>query len=266
MKRALVFLALLPAFAASAATDPSASPTLKAVKQRNELRVGLEAGYMPFEMLDKGGAIIGFDIDLARLMARKLGVPLEVVNQSWDGIIPALLTGKFDVTLGGMTITPERAKQVDFCDPYVTIGQTVLLNHKLADRIKTVGDLDKADYTVLTKLGTTGDIAARKQFKRAKLRTFEHQAEAAIEVLNGRADGFVYDLPFNAVMAMRYPDGLTLLKPPFTKEDLGWAVRKGDPALRAWLNEFLAGLHRDGTYDALYKKWFETSAWLANVN
>ena len=85
-------------------------------------------------------------------------------------------------------------------------------------------------------------------------------------MLNGRADGFVYDLPFNAVMAMRYPDGLALLKPPFTREDLGWAVRQGDPALRAWLNEFLAGLHKDGTYDALYKKWFESSAWLANVN
>jgi polar amino acid transport system substrate-binding protein len=265
MRCLVLFLAaILPATALTA--DPAASPTIKAIKQRNELRVGLEAGYMPFEMIDKGGEIIGFDIDLARLMARKLGVPLKVVNQSWDGIIPALLTGKFDVTLGGMTITPERAKQVDFCDPYITIGQTVLLNHKLAGRIKSVGDLDRPEFTVLTKLGTTGDIAARKQFRRATLKTFEHQAEAAIEVLNSRADGFVYDLPFNAVMAMRYPDGLTLLRPPFTREDLGWAVRQGDPALRAWLNEFLAGLRQDGTYDALYRKWFESSAWLANVN
>ncbi len=251
---------------ATAAVDPAGSPTLKQVLERGELRVGLEAGYMPFEMIDKSGEIIGFDVDLARLMARKLGVKLKIVNQAWDGIIPALLTGKFDVTFGGMTITPERAQSVDFCDPYVTIGQTVLLSRKLAGKVGSVKELDQPEYTVLSKLGTTGDIAAKKQFKRARLRTFEHQAEAAIEVQNGRADGFVYDLPFNAVMAARYPDTLAHLNEPFTREDLGWAIRKNDPALRAWLNEFLAGVRKDGTYQALYRKWFEGSAWLANVN
>ena len=185
----------------AAAAPPTDSPTLKAIQQRGELRVGLEYGYMPFEMVDKGGQPIGFDIDLARHMARRLGVKLTVVNQAWDGIIPALLTGKFDVLMGGMTITPERAQRVDFCDPYLTIGQTVLLRRKLAGRVKSVRDLDAPEFTILTKLGTTGDIAARKTFKRARLRTFEHEADAAVEVRNGRADGFVYDLPFNAVLA-----------------------------------------------------------------
>jgi polar amino acid transport system substrate-binding protein len=267
--RSRLICALLVAAAFPSALAPSisraAESTLDQIRERGELRVGLEAGYMPFEMIDKGGDVIGFDIDLARLMARKLGVKLKVVNQSWDGIIPALLTGKFDVTLGGMTITPERAKSVEFCDPYITIGQTVLLNRRLADRVKTVKDLDQPEYTVLTKLGTTGDIAARKQFKRAKLRTFEHQAEASIEVRNGRADGFVYDLPFNAVMAAQYADSVVHLKEPFTHEDLAWAIRKDDPKTKAWLNEFLATLKKDGTYRALYKKWFESSAWLANV-
>jgi polar amino acid transport system substrate-binding protein len=68
------------------------------------------------------------------------------------------------------------------------------------------------------------------------------------------------------VVAARYPDGLAHLHEPFTREDLGWAIRKNDPALRAWLNDFLASLKADGTYQALYKKWFEGSAWLANVN
>ena len=259
-------LAALLCGSAAAATAPAESPTLAQVQQRGELRVGLESGYMPFEMLDKSGQMIGFDIDLARLMARKLGVKLAVVNQAWDGIIPALLTDKFDVLMGGMTITPERAQRVDFCDPYLTIGQTVLLRRKLAGRVKSVKDLDTPEFTLLTKLGTTGDIAARKTFKRAQLRTFEHEADAAIEVRNGRADGFVYDLPFNAVIAAQYPDNLVHLKEPFTREDLGWAIRKNDPALRAWLNQFLAGLKADGTYQALYKKWFESSAWLPNVN
>ena len=262
------FVALAAAFfcgTAAAATDPKSSPTLEQVLARGELRVGLEVGYMPFEMVDKSGEVIGFDIDLARLMARKLGVKLAVVNQSWDGIIPALLTGKFDVTLGGMTITPERATRVDFSDPYLTIGQTVLLRRKLAGTVRSWEQLNDPKYRVLSKLGTTGEIAMRKHFPKAQLRTFEHQSEAAIEVRNGRADAFVYDLPFNAVMASQFPYGLVHLSQPFTHEDLGWAIRKGAPALRAWLNEFLAGLKQDGTYQALYKKWFESSAWLPNV-
>jgi polar amino acid transport system substrate-binding protein len=250
---------------AAAATRPDDSATLKQVLERGELRVGLEVGYMPFEIVDKSGEIIGFDIDLARLMARKLGVKLKVVNQSWDGIIPALLTGKFDVTLGGMTITPERAKRVDFADPYLTIGQTVLLRRKLAGTVTSHAQLNDPQYRVLSKLGTTGEIAMRKHFPKAQLRTFEHQSEAAIEVRNGRADAFVYDLPFNSVMASQFPQALVHLKEPFTHEELGWAIRKGDPALRAWLNEFLAGLKQDGTYQALCKKWFESSAWLPNV-
>jgi len=248
------------------AAGPAESPTLAQIKQRGELRIGLEAGYMPFEMLDKGGQMIGFDVDLARLMARQLGVPLKLVNQSWDGIIPALLTGKFDVLMGGMTITTERAQRVDFCDPYLTIGQTVLLHGRLADRIRSYRDLDTPEFTVLSKLGTTGEIATRKTFKRAQIRTFEHEADAVIEVRNGRAAAFVYDLPFNAVIAAQYPGKLVHLKEPFTREDLAWAIRKNDPALLAWLNRFLAGLKADGTYQALYKKWFESSAWLPNVN
>lgn len=266
MTTAILGLAAMAFGAAAPAVSPDDSPTLRKARERGELRIGLEAGYMPFEMLDKSGQLIGFDVDLARLMTRKLGVKLVLVNQSWDGIIPALLTDKFDVLMGGMTITEERARRVAFCDPYLAIGQTVLLRAGLADRIKNHRDLDTPEFTVLSKLGTTGDIAARKVFKRAKLRTFEHEAEAAIEVRNGRADGFVYDLPFNAVMAAQNPKGLVHLKEPFTREDLGWAVRQNDPALRVWLNEFLAGIRADGTYQALYRKWFESNAWLSNVN
>src|SRR3546814_3295150 len=94
---------------------------------RSELRVGVEAGYMPFEMRDRKGKIIGFDVDLARLMARYMGVRLTLVNTQWDGIIPALMTDKFDIMMGGMTITPERNLQVNFADPYIVIGHTVLI-------------------------------------------------------------------------------------------------------------------------------------------
>jgi polar amino acid transport system substrate-binding protein len=240
--------------------------TLNEVIKRGELRVGLEAGYMPFEMRDKKGQIIGFDVDLARLMARYLGVRLTLVNTQWDGIIPALLTGKFDLLMGGMTMTPERNLQVNFVDPYVTIGQTVLIRKGLIGSVTRYDQLDDPKYTIATKLGTTGDIAARKYFARAKIKAFETEAEATLEVRNGRADAFVYDLPYNAVYVARYPDDIGMLKETFTQEPLAWAVRKGDPDFMNWLDNFLRVIRADGSYDALYNKWFEGTAWLKNVS
>lgn len=240
--------------------------TLNQILKRGELRVGLEAGYMPFEMRDKKGQIIGFDVDLARLMARSMGVKLTLVNTQWDGIIPALLTDKFDLLMSGMTITAERNLQVNFADPYIMIGQTLLLARKHADSAKSHTQFNDPRYVIATKLGTTGDIAARKFFPKAQLRNFETEADAALQVRNGRADAFVYDLPFNAVYAAQYPQAVYNLMPAFTREPLGWALRKGDPDFLNWLNHFLRQIKDDGTYDALYKKWFEGTAWLQNVN
>lgn len=266
MKIRSAILAVAALACGSAAAAPADSPTIAQIKQRGELRVGLEAGYMPFEMRDKGGDIIGFDVDVARLMARKLGVRLTLVNQSWDGIIPALLTGKFDVLMGGMTITEERARRVDFTEPYFQAGLSALLNRKLDGKVKNAQDLDRPEIRLVAKLGTTGEVAARKSFTHASLRTFETEADAVIEVRSGRADAFIYDFPSNTIYAAQNASALVNLSPPFTHEPLGWAVRKGDPEFVAWLNAFLAAIHADGSYAAFYKKWFEGSAWLANIN
>lgn len=262
---ALLWLPAAVAWGQDAST-PSGPSVLDEIKARGELRVGLEAGYMPFEMRDKRGGIIGFDVDLAKLMARKLGVRLTLVNTQWDGIIPALLTGKFDVLMSGMTITEDRAKQVDFADPYIIIGQSVIMQPKLAATVHGVDDLNKPEFTVVTKLGTTGDTAAAEYMPRAHIMKFETEAEALLQVRSGRAHAFVYDLPYNAVYMARNPGTLAHLSEPFTREELGWAIRKNDPRWHAWLNEFLADVHRDKAYDALYGKWFERTAWLKLVN
>lgn len=261
----LLWLPLAGAWAQQAPQAGTAS-LLDEIKARGELRVGLEAGYMPFEMRDKRGAIIGFDVDMAKLMARKLGVRLTLVNTQWDGIIPALLTAKFDVLMSGMTITEERAKQVDFADPYIVIGQSIVMQPKLAATIKSFEDLNKPEYIIATKLGTTGDTAAAEYMPKAQIMKFETEAEALLQVRGGRASAFVYDLPYNAVYAARNPGSLAHLSKPFTREELGWAIRKGDPRWHAWLNDFLAGVRQDKAYDALYGKWFERTAWLKLVN
>lgn len=267
MKRWFIAFAALLLSTAAPAADQALweKSTLNQIMKRGELRVGLEAGYMPFEMRDKNGNIIGFDVDLAKKMASVLKVKVTFVNTQWDGIIPALLTDKFDILMSGMTITSERNAQVNFSQPYIIVGQTALLAGKHKGKITEAKQLDDPKYTLATKLGTSGDIVTARLMPRARIKKFETEADAALEVKNGRADAFIYDLPYLAVYAAQYPDGVHMLPEPFTKEALGFAIRKGDPDFLNWLDHFIQTVKNDGTYEVLHKRWFESTVWLKNV-
>jgi polar amino acid transport system substrate-binding protein len=240
--------------------------TLEDIIKRGELRVGFEAGYLPFEMADKRGNFIGFDIDMAKEMAKAMGVKFVPVNTAWDGIIPALNTKKFDILISGMTITQKRNLSVNFADPYIIVGQTILLHKKHAGKVTSYKDLNDPKYTVTSKLGTTGEQAIKRMIPRAKYKSFEVEAEAALEVLNGKADATIYDLPFCATfMAQQGAGKLIFLDEPFTFEPLAWAVRKGDPDFMNWLNNFLRQVKNDGRYDVIYNKWIKSTAWIKDV-
>lgn len=249
-------------FAASAAAED----VLSVIQQRGKLKVGLEAGYMPFEMTNKQGRMVGFDVDMMKAMAKAMNVKVEFVNTAWDGIIPALLTKKFDIIASGMTITQSRNLKVNFANPYIVVGQTILLRKGLGGKIKSYRALNNPKYRITSKLGTTGEQAVKRLIPRAKYASFETEQEAALEVINGRSDAFVYDHPFNAIMATTKGKGKVVhLDTPFTYEPLGWAVRRGDPDFLNWLNNFIRQARNDGTYDRIYAKWFKSSAWQKKI-
>ncbi|WP_293265264.1 transporter substrate-binding domain-containing protein [Neptunomonas sp.] len=239
--------------------------TLNKVIEADELRVCFEAGYMPFEMKAKNGSYIGFDIDMAKLLAKSIGVKHTPVNTAWDGIIPALLTNKCDILIGGMTITSQRNLKVNFSDPYIVVGQSLLIKPSLAAEIKSYKDLNNPKYTIAAKLGTTGEIAAKKLIPKANIRLFESEAEGALEVANGNADALVYDLASNAIFSAQNKARVTHIDEAFTYEPLGWAIRKGDPDFTSYLNTFLRQVKGDGTYDRIYNKWFNSDSWLKHV-
>jgi len=235
--------------------------TLNQIIKRGELRVGLEPGYMPFEMVEDG-QVVGFDVDIAKAMAAAMGVKLRIVRLDWNGIMPALLTDQFDIIMSGMTITPQRNLWVNFADPYMTVGQTILLRKDLEGKVKSHADLNDPGYTVVTKPGTTAQEAVKRLMPKARVQLFEDESAAAAEVAAGRADAFVYDLPFNAIYYAAHKDKVVFLDTPFTHERLGWAVRKGDPDFLNWLNNFLAQIKGDGRYQETYDRWFKDGAWL----
>lgn len=243
--------------------------TLNKILQKGELEVCMEPGYMPFEMKDKKGRIIGYDVDMAKRMAKDMGVKLKLLPTAWDGIIAALVTGKCDIIMSGMTITQQRNLKINFADPYVVVGQTILMKNELKGKIKTAKDLDKPEYTIVTKLGVTGEVATRKFFKKAKIVTFETEADGSSEVLSGKADAFVYDQPYNILfMSDKGKGKLVHLDEPLTYEPLGWAIRKGDPDFLNWLNNFLRQVKEDkvvGFYDNINQKWLKDTDWLKRV-
>jgi len=241
--------------------------TLDKIIASGELRHGFEAGYMPFEMTDKNGDFIGFDVDMGKKMAEAMGVKWVPVNTAWDGIIPSLMTDKFDIIMSGMTVTQERNLKISFAEPYIVIGQAIIVNSDLKGTITSYKDLNDSKYTVISKLGTTGEQAVMSMIPKATYKAFETESEGAMEVLTGNADAFVYDLPFAELfMTQRGESGsIFILNKPFTYEPLAWAINKGDPDFLNWLNNFMAQIKNDGTYDAIYDKWIRSDEWLKEV-
>ena len=259
----------------------SEGSALEGILRHGELRIGLEVGYMPFEMIDKrsglrqkeirhGGfrrkgrqlSLIGFDIDVGIEMAKALGVKPVFVDTLWPSIIPALKLDRFDLIFGGMSVTEARKKLVDFADPFMTVGQTVLLNAKHKNTVKSYRDLNDPKFVVVSKPGTTGEEAVQRLIPKATYETADTELEGAMRVLKGTADAFVYDFPFNAVFNTMNPSNkLVFLDKPFTKEPIAWAIRKNDPDFLKFLNDFLFRIKADGRFDRIYHKWFRSMDW-----
>ncbi|MCG8473601.1 MAG: transporter substrate-binding domain-containing protein [Desulfobacterales bacterium] len=269
MKKLLTAGLCLLAFAAQGFADDielAKKSTLTKILERKELRIGLDPGYQPFEMTNKKGKVVGFDVDLAKELAKSMGVKLTIVNTDFDGIIPALMTDKFDIILSGMTITQKRNLQINFADPYIVVGQTIILNKRLADKVTSYKDLNNPKYTVASRIGTTGEMATKRLISKAKYKSFDKEADGAMDVINGQSDAFIYDLPFGEVFMAQQGDGKAIfLNKPFTYEPLGIGIRKGDPDFLNFLNNFLRQIKADGRYERIYNKWIRSNKWLKNM-
>jgi polar amino acid transport system substrate-binding protein len=263
---ALLTLVFIGSFCAASAMALTAEDILKTsaleeIQKRGKLLVGLEAGYQPFEMQDSKGNIVGFDVDMAYEMGKAIfgeggEKKVELVNTAWEGIIPALMTHKFDIIMSGMTILQSRNLKVNFCEPYYYIGQCLLIQKKDQDKYKSCKDLNKKGVIVTSKLGVTGAFTAEKLMPKAELRLFKTEAEGALQVANGLADAFIYDEPQVRVFAAKYKDKTVGIFDPIGYEPLAWAIRKGDPDFLNWLNNFLRQVRGDGRWEQLKQKWF----------
>jgi polar amino acid transport system substrate-binding protein len=183
LNRALLTLALvatllitaMPVMAGKLQKQLVAESTIDQVMRRGVLRVGMDT-FLPWAMKDKKGELVGFEIDVARRLAADMGVKVEFVPTKWAGIIPALLTGKFDVVIGGMGIQTKRALKVNFSIPYDYSGMAIVAHKEKAAGFTSLDDFNKSDVEIACKLGTTAVTAAKKYIPKAKLRLFDDEA------------------------------------------------------------------------------------------
>ena len=240
--------------------------TLDEIQKNKVLRVGMEPGYMPFEMTNQRGEIMGFDVDMAKGIAAAMGVELELVNTAWDGIIPSLLTNKFDIIMSGMTVTQERNLKVNFASPYIVIGQTILIKKEIAGDVKSYADLNNKKFTVGSKLGTTGEKATKRMIPNCTYISFDTEQEGVTDLVNGKIDAFVYDLPYMEIAYSQKGQGkLVYLDKPFTYEPLAWAVRRDNHDFLNWLNNYMTQIKSDGTYAKIYAKWIQSDEWVKQL-
>ena len=254
-----------PAKAQSASPPPSQGKVIDQVKKRGKIQVGM-ASFVPWAMRDKQGGWVGFEIDVAKKLASDLGVELELVPTAWDAIIPSLNASKFDVIIGGLSITPARQESVDFTAPYSRSGVGVTASKKLSSALKWPDDYNKSDVTFTCKRGIAACNEVQKQFPKATLRQFDDAAIAFQEVINGNAHASVASEPAPTFATLQNPE--QLFQP--TKDYLlngseGMALRKGDPDSIAFLDAWVAKANDSGWLKERRDYWFRSRDWASII-
>jgi len=217
------------------------------------LTVGMQLQFPPFETIDPMGKPKGISVELAKGLAAYLGRELVIENYPFIGLIPALQTKKIDCIISSMTMTPERLKVIDFSDPYVRTGLCLLISDK--SKMQGIEDADEKGRVIVVKQGTTGEVYALSHFKKAKVLSLGEEAACVLEVIQGKADAFIYD-KFSIYMHWKEnPKTTRAVLKPFKEEDWAIGLRKGD-VLKAQINQFLEGFLKSGKMDKLIQQYY----------
>ena len=218
--------------------------------------VGIDGQYQPFSYIDASGTAQGFDVDAMRWIAEKKGMKVTFQATAWDGIIPALQAKKIDLIYAGMTITPERAEQVNFTAPYWEVNQDVVARK---DSTLTLDEVKAGKAIIGTQSGCTAAIWIDKnlistgKMPQGNLKLYDNTPLAVDDLTSGRVDAVMYDdLVLKDIIANKSVKKIGNIE---TKEEFGIAVRKSDPELLATLNEGLVQLKADPYWQELIVKY-----------
>lgn len=262
------FLACLTLLTALWIAAPAAGPArgqtvapalLDQIVERGVLRVGTTGDYKPFTYLDAAtGRFEGLDIEQAQGLANALGVKLEIVQTSWPQLAADFSAGRFDMAIGGVSITLDRAKKGYFSIPYLREGKTPIARCADKDKYANISDIDRPDVRVVVNPGGTNERFARANLKNAPVRVFPDNRAIFEEIAEGRADVMMTDASETRYQSKLHPGVLCAIHPdkPFDfAEKAVWMQR--DAALKGFVDTYLRLSLESGQFRALAAKWME---------
>jgi polar amino acid transport system substrate-binding protein len=244
-------------------TNASASPVIDRILQRGELVVGMAGSMPPLNMTTKEGEVIGYEVDLARAMAAAMGVRAKLEVIPFAELLPALQSGKIDLILSNMTITPGRNLKVAFVGPYFTSGKAFMTKIKTIAMADEAADIDAKKTKLVALKGSTSQAFIEKYIPDATLVTAKDYDEAVEMVLQDKVHAMVADYPICVVSVFRYPNkGLLSVITTLTYEPIGVGVPAGDPLLVNWVENFMGIAEQTGLLEELKQKWLLRADWL----
>ena len=237
--------------------------TLTDIVKNGELKVAVQSGQPPFAFIDKTGVPAGSMVDFAQGMANAMGVKLKVLDFDWDGLIPALLSGKADILAADMTPTLKRALKISFTDPWIYVQTCIFTGTN--SPYKTLEDVNKPDVTVGVLLGSTGETLAKKYLPKAKIKSYKGSGRMVVQALvAGHVDAGVNDdLAVLTVLPDFPPNSVRLLDKRLGqgKDPLAFAVRHDSVNLWQWINLYFSTIRSNGEYDKNISYWMEGTEW-----
>jgi len=236
------------------------------IMERGELVVGTAGNMPPLNMTTKAGDVIGIEMDIARAMADAMGATLRIETMPFHELLHAVETGKVDMVLSSMTMTPVRNMQVAFVGPYFISGKAFLTKRKTIASVTDATEIDSPD-TILTALkGSTSQYFVETVLPKAELITTDNYDEAVNLVLQDKVHALVADYPICAISTFRYPDqGLVPVLAPITFEPYGIALPGNDPLLVNWVENFLGIREGSGRLEEIKLKWLKNRSWLKQL-
>ncbi len=224
-------------------------------KDDSELVIGMELAYPPFETTDEKGNPDGISVEIAKALGEYLGRSVRIENTAWSGLIPSLTTGKIDIIISSMTITEERAKTVNFSNPY-SKSQLLLLVSK-SSTVQEFEDLKETGRKLAVKKGTTGHTYAIEHLPEANIMVFEKETACVLEVTQGKVDAFIYDAMTIYKNSQLHPNTTIAVFTPFQEdyEYWGMALNKNDTDLLKDVNAFIKKFQDDGEMNKLADRY-----------
>ncbi|WP_390620592.1 substrate-binding periplasmic protein [Oceanobacillus picturae] len=241
----------------SEGSNMEGSSLLDQIKEEGQLKVGLMGTYKPYNFINEDQEMDGFDADIAKEVANRLGVDVEFVAQEFSGMIAGLQSEKFDVVISQMTITDERKEQMDFSDPYIT-NQVKVIVKEDNDSITSVEDFKGKNIGV--GLGTNDETYLRTELMPEvgdfTIMTYDDVVTTLKDLDTGRIDATINNIYAITPVVEQNGFKIKAVGEPIKSDQAGIATRKGNEELIAELNRILAEMKEDGTYNEIFVKWF----------